>query len=127
VDKHSENYLKKKQIRGVLLGTTMVALLAATTGTLTRLEPAAPSFDRSLVWISKVERGPMVLKVTGAGKLVPEDPLLPVLLHSRTDIRENSLSLLKCDSGYPDDMSRSLDQILSNSAESLDSQWIVFV
>src|SRR5207253_1366861 len=40
---------------------------------LSRLKPAAPSVDRSSVWIDTVKRGPMVRQVRGLGTLVPEE------------------------------------------------------
>ncbi|GMR21973.1 MAG: HlyD family efflux transporter periplasmic adaptor subunit [Acidobacteriota bacterium] len=36
-----------------------------------RLEPAAPSVDRSQVWMDRVARGPMLRQVRGPGTLVP--------------------------------------------------------
>lgn len=47
--------------------------LAAITFGLSSLKPAAPTVDRNLVWIGKVERGPMIRQVRGLGTLVPED------------------------------------------------------
>src|SRR5262249_12613347 len=38
-----------------------------------RLKPAAPSVERSTVWIDTVKRGPMTRQVRGLGTLVPED------------------------------------------------------
>src|SRR5438445_2265421 len=49
-----------------------VALILATF-LLSRLKPAAPSVDRSSVWIDTVKRGPMVRQVRGLGTLVPEE------------------------------------------------------
>jgi HlyD family secretion protein len=40
---------------------------------LARLEPAAPTVDRNLVYIDTVRRGPMVRQVRGLGTLVPEE------------------------------------------------------
>lgn len=40
---------------------------------LSRLEPAAPSVDRSLVFVGTVERGQMLREVRGNGTLVPEE------------------------------------------------------
>ena len=36
-----------------------------------QLEPAAPSVDRSQVWMDTVARGPMLRQVRGPGTLVP--------------------------------------------------------
>ena len=38
----------------------------------TRLKPAAPTVERSLVWIDTVKRGEMLREVRGVGTLVPE-------------------------------------------------------
>jgi HlyD family secretion protein len=47
--------------------------LAVGTFALARLKPAAPTIDRSVVWIDTVKRGPMLRQVRGIGSLVPED------------------------------------------------------
>lgn len=63
---------KKRQRRLIIIGGIVLALLAVTFG-LSRLKPAAPSVDRSTVWIDTVKRGPMVRQVRGLGVLVPEE------------------------------------------------------
>jgi HlyD family secretion protein len=40
---------------------------------LSKLEPAAPSVERSAVFIDTVKRGPMLVDVRGIGTLVPQD------------------------------------------------------
>lgn len=55
---------------GITVGA-VVAVLAITLG-LSRLEPAAPTVERSMVWIDTVKRGPMIRQVRGNGTLVPE-------------------------------------------------------
>jgi HlyD family secretion protein len=50
-----------------------VIILTVITVALERLKPAAPTVDRSLVWIGTAKRGPMVRQVRGPGTLVPED------------------------------------------------------
>jgi HlyD family secretion protein len=50
----------------------LLAVLLITLG-LSRLKPAAPSVERSTVWIDTVKRGPMLRQVRGLGTLVPED------------------------------------------------------
>ena len=49
----------------------MCAVMAITIG-LARLKPAAPSVDRSTVWVDTVKRGPMLRQVRGLGTLVPQ-------------------------------------------------------
>ena len=51
-------------------GVTAIALV---TLALSRLEPAAPSVNASVVFTDTVKRGPMVREVRGPGNLVPED------------------------------------------------------
>lgn len=50
-----------------------VAVLVGIAVWLARLKPAAPTVDRSLVFIDSVKRGPMVRQVRGIGTLVPEE------------------------------------------------------
>ena len=52
-------------------GAAMVILLIALG--VSRLEPATPTVDRSILWIDTVKRGAMVREVRGTGALVPED------------------------------------------------------
>lgn len=63
---------KKRKRRILIIGASVIGLILATLG-LSRLKPAAPSVDRSSVWIDTVKRGPMVRQVRGLGTLVPED------------------------------------------------------
>ncbi len=63
---------KKKKKRIMIIAASAVGLLLVTF-VLARLKPAAPSVDRSTVWIDTVKRGPMVRQVRGLGTLVPED------------------------------------------------------
>jgi HlyD family secretion protein len=56
-----------------LIASAIALTLAAGTLALARLKPAAPTIDRSLVWIDTVKRGPMLRQVRGVGSLVPED------------------------------------------------------
>jgi HlyD family secretion protein len=52
-------------------GLAVLGLALATVG-LKSLKPAAPSVDRSAVWIDSVQRGPLLIEVRGPGTLVPE-------------------------------------------------------
>src|SRR6267142_3484680 len=54
----------------VILGLGAITLI--TLG-VSRLKPAAPSMDKSTVWVDTVKRGPMLRQVRGSGTLVPED------------------------------------------------------
>jgi HlyD family secretion protein len=57
----------------LLVGGLVLSLVIALTVFLARLEPAAPTVDRNLVYIDTVRRGPMVRQVRGLGTLVPEE------------------------------------------------------
>jgi HlyD family secretion protein len=63
---------KKRKRRIMIIVGGALALILATFG-LSRLRPAAPSVDRSSVWVDTVKRGPMVRQVRGLGTLVPEE------------------------------------------------------
>jgi len=63
---------KKRKRRILIISASAVGLILATFA-LSRLKPAAPSVDRSTVWIDTVKRGPMVRQVRGLGTLVPEE------------------------------------------------------
>jgi len=63
---------KKRKRRILIISASAVGLILATFA-LSRLKPAAPSVERSSVWIDTVKRGPMVRQVRGLGTLVPED------------------------------------------------------
>lgn len=59
---------KRRWIYAVLaLGAIALSTLA-----LSRLEPAAPTLERSAVWMDTVSRGTMLRQVRGPGTLVPE-------------------------------------------------------
>jgi len=61
--------LRKRLLIG---GAALLGLLAISIG-FSRLRPAAPKIDRSLVWIDTVREGQMLRQVRGLGTLVPED------------------------------------------------------
>lgn len=60
----------RRRKQGILyaVGAVLFLLLAAW---VLQLEPAAPTVDRSTVWMDKVSRGPMLRQVRGPGTLVP--------------------------------------------------------
>ena len=62
---------KAKRRKLILIITASVVALAGIWIFLARLEPAAPTVDRNLVWVDTVKRGPMVRQVRGLGTLVP--------------------------------------------------------
>lgn len=62
---------EKRDLRWFIIGGVLLVLLA-TLG-VSRLKPAAPSVERSTLWIDTVKRGEMLRQVRGTGTLVPED------------------------------------------------------
>jgi HlyD family secretion protein len=63
----------KKRRRQALMIAVAVVVLAVVTFFVTRLKPASPTVDRSVVWTDTVKRGPMVVQVRGLGTLVPRE------------------------------------------------------
>jgi len=69
-----------------MYGAIVVAAVVAVSVGLSQLKPAAPTVDKSTVWVDTVKRGPMVRQVRGLGTLVPEDiRWIPVLTDARVD------------------------------------------
>ena len=64
---------RRRKQRRWLLGLTAAAVLILGTLGLARLKPAAPSVEKSSVWIDTVKRGEMLRQVRGNGTLIPED------------------------------------------------------
>lgn len=61
---------KRRKKRFVIAGACAGAVLLITLG-LARLKPAAPTVEKSTVWMDTVKRGPMLRQVRGPGTLVP--------------------------------------------------------
>ncbi len=61
---------RRKRLTLIMVGALTSA---AITIFLARLEPAAPTVERNLVWIDTVQRGEMIRQVRGLGTLVPEE------------------------------------------------------
>jgi HlyD family secretion protein len=77
---------KQRRKRRIIYGAAGLALVALVTMGLSRMKPAAPSVDRSTVWIDTVKRGPMLRQVRGLGTLVPEDiHWIPAITEGRVD------------------------------------------
>jgi HlyD family secretion protein len=67
---------KKRLIRRIVVGIVLLGAIGGTTVVVSRLKPAAPSVDLSVVWRDTVKRGPMTREVRGLGTLVPEETML---------------------------------------------------
>lgn len=68
----SPDVIRKKKIRRTMYGGAALVVIILITVGVSRLKPAAPSVDRSVVWIDTVKRGDMIRQVRGSGTLVPE-------------------------------------------------------
>lgn len=64
---------KKKQRRQIATGSIGVIILLSVGAFLFSMDPAAPSIERSSIWIGEVKRGPLEVNVRGIGTLVPVD------------------------------------------------------
>jgi HlyD family secretion protein len=69
----SASVKRKRQVRRWWLAGGLVVALAVVTFGLSRLQPAAPSVDKSGLIMDTVKRGEMLRDVRGNGTLVPED------------------------------------------------------
>ena len=78
--------LKRKRQRQMVLGGVALVVVISISAALARLEPAAPSVDRSVVLTDTVKRGSIVRQVRGVGTLVPEDTRwIPALTEGRVE------------------------------------------
>jgi HlyD family secretion protein len=64
---------RNKKIRRIVFAVVALVAIGLITLALSRLKPAAPTVERSTVWLDTVKRGPMVRQVRGLGTLVPEE------------------------------------------------------
>ena len=77
---------KQRRNRQIIYGAAGIALVALITMGLSKLKPAAPSVERSTVWIDTVKRGPMLRQVRGLGTLIPVDiRWIPAITEGRVD------------------------------------------
>ena len=82
---------KKRRKRIVMAAAGAAAILLITLG-LSRLKPAAPTVEKSTIWMDTVKRGPMLRQVRGPGALVVESSGIRVL-SAQTDGRVERLLL----------------------------------
>jgi HlyD family secretion protein len=75
MDVPRENVTRRRWIRRMGYSGVAIVVVVATTLGLSRLQPAAPSLDRSTLMFGTVKRGLMLRQVRGPGKLVPEEIL----------------------------------------------------
>jgi HlyD family secretion protein len=95
---------KKRLIRRIVIGVVLVLGVAGITVAVSRLKPAAPSVDLSVVWRDTVKRGPMTREVRGLGTLVPIDTMLipattegrvqRILIYPGTPVKADSVVMI---------------------------------
>ena len=64
---------KKRRIKRILYALTAIIAVAVITVGVSKLQPAAPSVDRNVLWTGTVSRGTIPRNVRGLGTLVPEE------------------------------------------------------
>ncbi|HSH09942.1 MAG TPA: HlyD family efflux transporter periplasmic adaptor subunit [Oceanipulchritudo sp.] len=64
---------QKKRRRQIAIGLISFVVITILGIVLYSMDPAAPSVDRTAVWIGEVKHGPLEVNVRGIGTLVPED------------------------------------------------------
>lgn len=64
---------RNRRIRHAIYAVVAAVVVIAISVVLSRLKPAAPTIERTTVWVEVVKRGPMLRSVHGLGTLVPED------------------------------------------------------
>jgi HlyD family secretion protein len=67
------NAARERRRRRLLFSSVSLVAMALITLSLARLKPAAPSVEKSGVWVDTVKRGAMLREVRGNGTLVPEE------------------------------------------------------
>ncbi|MEN3335133.1 MAG: HlyD family secretion protein [Blastocatellia bacterium] len=79
---------KKKQIKKVLYGALLIALIGTVTFGVSRLKPARPTVSQDTLYKGTVTRGTMLRQVRGLGTLVPEEiRFVPALNAGRVEKR----------------------------------------
>jgi HlyD family secretion protein len=109
---------RRRQIIYAAVGIVLVALV---TMGLSRLKPAAPTVERSTVWVDTVTRGSVLRQVRGLGTLAPMEgsiQFLPAITEGRVDkILELPGAQVKADTILLELSNPQLTQ------EALDAQW----
>ena len=114
---------KAKRRRQIIYGVVGLIVIAGITMGLSKLKPAAPSVERSVVWIDTVKRGPLVRQVRGLGTLTPDEiRWIPTITDGRVEkilVRPGTSSVVKADT---------VIAILSNPTveqQAFDAEWKV--
>lgn len=64
---------RNRKIRNIVYLVLTLVVIAGVTVGLSKLKPAAPTVERSTIWVDSVKQGAMLRQVRGLGTLVPED------------------------------------------------------
>lgn len=111
----------QRRRRQILYGSVGIVLVALGTMGVYRLKPAAPTVERSTVWVDTVKRGSVLRQVRGLGTLVPMEgsiQFLPAITEGRVDkILELPGAQVKADTILLEMSNPQLTQ------EALDSEW----
>jgi HlyD family secretion protein len=86
VDIPRRSQARIRWIRRIFCGVIVLCAVSGISWYVSRLKPAAPTVDRSSIWIDTVKRGPMLRQVRGLGKLVPEESIwIPAVAEGRVE------------------------------------------
>src|SRR5260370_30064746 len=95
---------RKRLIRRIAIGVVLIIAAVGISLGVSRLMPAVPSVDLSVVWRDTVKRGPMTREVRGLGTLVPIDTMLipattegrvqRILIYPGTPVRADSVVMI---------------------------------
>ncbi len=65
-------FAQTRRRKRLMIGTAVGILVAVSAYALWRMEPAAPTLEKSAVWTDTVKRGALTIEVRGPGTLVPK-------------------------------------------------------
>ncbi len=86
VDIQRPDLARKRKMRRMAYTSVAVVAVALITVGVSRLQPAAPTVDRAVVYMDTVQRGSMLRQVRGTGTLVPEEiRWIPALTEGRVE------------------------------------------
>src|SRR5262245_14048810 len=68
-----QSVARNKRIKRIIIFVLVLIVAAGVTLGLSRMKPAAPSVERSTVWVDTVKRGELLMQRRGIGTLVPEE------------------------------------------------------
>src|SRR5947209_1821478 len=88
MDIQREGAGRRKLIRRLTIVSAVIITVSLVAWGASKLKPAAPTVERSTVWIDPVKRGPMLRQVRGLGTLVAEDVVqIPAQFDGRVEKR----------------------------------------